>query len=99
MAYAAVRRPRSNTALIWGVYVRPSWRGRHIAEDMLEVCVGWARENGVSVVKLAVVSTNGGAIRCYLRCGFQVYGVEPQVLFHDGVMQDDLLMARVLANE
>lgn len=81
---------------IWGVYVQPAWRGRHIAEEMLEACVGWARENRVSVVKLAVVSTNGGAIRCYLRCGFQVYGVEPQALFHHGVMQDDLLMARIL---
>jgi RimJ/RimL family protein N-acetyltransferase len=37
------------------------------------------------------------AIRCYNRCGFTVYGVEPQAIRHDGVMYDELLMARQAA--
>jgi len=50
----------------------------------------------VKIVKLAVVTTNTGAIRCYARCGFQVYGIEPQALCYDSVFYDELLMARTI---
>jgi RimJ/RimL family protein N-acetyltransferase len=46
------------------------------------------------LVKLAVVTTNASAIRCYIQCGFRVYGVEPQVIYYDGVYYDELLMSR-----
>ncbi|HJW84436.1 MAG TPA: GNAT family N-acetyltransferase [Anaerolineae bacterium] len=83
-----------HNGLIWGVYVRPEWRGLKIAEALLGACVDWARARGVRLVKLAVVTTNTAAIRCYTRCGFTVYGIEPEVLYYDGVYYDELLMAR-----
>jgi RimJ/RimL family protein N-acetyltransferase len=44
-----------------------------------------------------VVTTNAPAIRCYARHGFTVYGVEPEVIFANGVYYDELLMLRRLA--
>jgi RimJ/RimL family protein N-acetyltransferase len=46
------------------------------------------------VVKLGVITTNTPAIRCYARCGFTVYGIDPKVIYYDGVFYDELLMAR-----
>lgn len=81
---------------IWGVYVRPEWRGLDLARQLIDACVAWAVARDVRIVKLAVVTTNTAAIRCYARCGFDVYGVEPQALCYDGVCYDELLMARRL---
>ncbi len=85
-----------HSGMMWGVYVRSEWRGQRIAERLIEACVAWARAREMRLVKLAVVTTNAAAIRCYLRCGFTVYGVEPQVIFYDGVYYDELLMSRAV---
>ena len=83
-----------HSATIVSMYVRPAWRGLRIAEGLVTACVDWARTQEIKIVKLAVVTTNTGAIRCYARCGFQVYGVEPQALYYNSVFYDELLMAR-----
>jgi RimJ/RimL family protein N-acetyltransferase len=83
-----------HSANIWGMYVQPDWRGLHIAEGLVTACVDWARTRGVKVVKLAVVTTNTRAIRCYARCDFRVYGIEPQALYYNEEFYDELLMAR-----
>jgi ribosomal protein S18 acetylase RimI-like enzyme len=80
--------------VIWGVYVTPAWRGRRVAEALMNECVAWAQAQGLAVVKLGVITTNTPAIRCYARCGFTVYGIEPTVIHHNGVFYDELLMAR-----
>ncbi len=85
-----------HSAFIWGVYVRPDWRGLHIAESLLAACAEWAREHGVKILKLGVSTANASAIRSYIRAGFHVYGVEPQALCLDGTYYDELLMARTI---
>jgi RimJ/RimL family protein N-acetyltransferase len=85
-----------HSGIIWGVYVRPAWRGLQIAERLIAECMAWARTRDMRLVKLGVVTTNTAAIRCYARCGFTVYGIEPQTIHHDGVYYDELLMARQL---
>ncbi len=85
-----------HSTTIVGMYVRPDWRGLQIAERLVTACVEWARTQEVKIVKLAVVTTNTRAIRCYARCGFQVYGIEPQALYYDRVFYDELLMARTI---
>jgi len=85
-----------HAAFIWGVYVRPGWRGRHVAEALLSECLAWARGHGVVVAKLGVATHNAPAIRCYTRCGFTVYGVDPQTILHEGVYYDELLMSRAV---
>ena len=83
--------------VIWGVYVQPAWRGLHIAEALIEACIAWGRGLGMTVVKLGVTANNAPALRCYLRCGFTVYGVDPQAICYNGVMYDELLMAKFIA--
>ncbi len=94
---AIVRRNTSKTrhgADIVGMYVRPEWRGLRIADRLIAACIEWARERQVKVVHISVVTSNTPAIRCYARCGFSVYGIEPQALYYDNVYYDELLMAR-----
>jgi ribosomal protein S18 acetylase RimI-like enzyme len=86
----------AHSGTIWGVYVRPAWRGLRIAERLIEQCAAWATEHGAIVLKLGVVTTNTSAIRCYRRCGFSVYGEEPQAIQVDGRMYAELLMVRYL---
>ncbi len=83
-----------HSGVIWGVYVRPEWRGARISNRLIDACIGWARSRDMRIVKLAVVVSNTVAIRGYARCGFAVYGLEPQSIYHDGVYHDQLLMAR-----
>ena len=81
-------------ATIVAVYVRAEWRGNRITDGLIGQCLAWAGEHGVLRVRVAVITSNASAIRCYARCGFQVYGVEPAVIFNDGVYYDELLMGR-----
>jgi RimJ/RimL family protein N-acetyltransferase len=86
----------AHSAMIWGVYVRPEWRGLRVAEELLAKSAEWAQAHGIKIIKLAVVTTNMAAIRCYARCGFSVYGVEPQANYYAGKMYAELLLARVI---
>ena len=83
---------------IFGVYTQPEWRGTGVADALLEACVDYARQLGMRLVQLGVVTTNASAIRLYLRCGFTVYGVEPESIQHDGIYYDELLMARKITS-
>jgi RimJ/RimL family protein N-acetyltransferase len=87
-----------HSATIWGVYVRPSWRGLRIAQVLIEACIAWAKSNGVSIVKLGVTAASTSAVRCYQRCGFTIYGTEPRGIFYDGKYYDGYLMVRSLQN-
>jgi ribosomal protein S18 acetylase RimI-like enzyme len=93
-----VRRENSpatqHSATVWGVFVLEQWRGLHIAENLIQQCVGWASANEVSSLRLGVVTTNSSAVRCYRRCGFIVYGVEPQSISVNDRMYDEFLMVR-----
>ena len=85
-----------HAGVIWGVYVRPVWRLQRLAEALLHACITWAQRHHMQQVKLVVVNTNVAAIRCYARCGFTVYGLESQAIYHDGHYYDELLMTRRL---
>jgi len=84
---------------LWGVYVRPQWRGIKIAEALIQKCVEWGQKHGIKIYKLGVVATNLPAIRCYARCGFKVYGIEPQAIFYNDSMYDELLMAKTTGTD
>jgi len=74
-----------HSASIYGVYVRPDWRGRGLGVRLIVASLGWARQNGLKIVKLAVVSSNAAAIRGYQKAGFREYGLEPAALFYAGM--------------
>jgi RimJ/RimL family protein N-acetyltransferase len=79
---------------IWGVFVLPDWRGLHIAEALINASVDWARSKNIVIVKLGVLKASESAIRCYQRCGFTIYGTEPQGMFYNGTYYDGYLMSR-----
>lgn len=93
VAYSRARKSRHSAYLV-SMYVRPEWRGRGIADGLVAACLDWARAREITILKLGVAASNIPAIRCYVRCGFQVYGLEPQAIYHEGVYYDELLMAR-----
>jgi len=85
-----------HSAIVWGVYVTPAWRGQHVAEGILEECIRWAGENSIVVLKLGVVTTNQAAIHCYQHAGFTIYGTEPKSNYLDGKYYDEYLMAKLI---
>ena len=82
-----------HAAVIWGVYVSPEWRGLHIAEELIRSCFAWAKTRKIVMAKLGVAAMNTSAVRCYQRCGFEIYGTEPRSLFYDGKYYDFYLMS------
>jgi len=81
---------------LWGVYVKSAWRGFHICGAMLNEIFEWAIENSMGVIYLGVTVSEKPAIRCYSRCGFKEYGIEPKVIFYNGIYYDQLLMVKLL---
>jgi ribosomal protein S18 acetylase RimI-like enzyme len=81
--------------LMWGVYLRPTLRGRGVGEALLDRLIAHAREH-VDVLKCVVNPANRGARALYLSRGFEPYGLEPKALRIDGRDQDDELMVLVL---
>lgn len=81
---------------LWGVYVQPEFRGLRLPDDMLALCLIWAKDLGLRLVKLAVSADNPIALRVYLRQGFKLYGIEPALIHHAGVDVDGLWMAKWL---
>lgn len=79
-----------HTSIIWGVYVVPEERGRRIGRLLMERAIEQARQwEGVTQVKLTVVTTNQAALKLYEKLGFQKWGVEPQALIVDGEPLDE----------
>ena len=75
------------------MYIRPNWRGKHVSEALIRAGLGWAKEQNIVIVKLAVVTNNIPAIRSYKHCGFKIYGTEPKAIFYDNVYYDEHLMS------
>ena len=86
-----------HSATVWGVHIRPEWRGLHIAGRLMEAGIEWAKMRRVEIVKLGVVTTNTSAVRCYERCGFSIYGTDPRGIFYEGKYYDEYLMSRNIA--
>jgi RimJ/RimL family protein N-acetyltransferase len=81
-----------HSAWVWGVYVKPEWRGLHIAEELIRCCFTWGKARSIVIAKLGVAAINKSAVRCYERCGFKIYGTEPRALFYDGQYYDFHMM-------
>jgi RimJ/RimL family protein N-acetyltransferase len=84
----------AHVGTVWGVYVRAPFRGRGLAEQLLLAGIEWARTKGLLRLKLSVVEGNDLARRCYERCGFTAYGIEPAAVRWEGRLYDEVLMGR-----
>jgi len=57
-------------ALIGGLVVKESVRGRRIGQRLCEEAEGWARARGVATIRVTSRNTRGDAHRFYLRDGY-----------------------------
>jgi RimJ/RimL family protein N-acetyltransferase len=85
---------RKHCGDIWGVYVRPAYRGKRLMDTMIERAIDWCRSSGIRIVNLSVGTHNATALGCYLRRGFSVYGVSPEEMLVNGRFIDELLLFR-----
>lgn len=88
----------AHKAFLWGMYVPPEHRGRHVGRQLIETALARTREvPGIEQVVLAVVTSNANARELYRRCGFTSYGIEPHALkLPDGRYLDEDMMIRYL---
>jgi ribosomal protein S18 acetylase RimI-like enzyme len=62
------------TAQLVSMWVRPSSRGRHVGEALIEAAARWAGERDFGALFLWVTESNTAARRLYERCGFTATG-------------------------
>jgi RimJ/RimL family protein N-acetyltransferase len=90
------RNPRtklSHKSMIWGVYVRPAFRGTGIARAILSEIVRRAKAiDGLDQINLTVAEGTP-AKQLYVSLGFEVFGHERNSLKVDGEYLDEDQMA------
>jgi RimJ/RimL family protein N-acetyltransferase len=82
--------------MLWGMYVRRSYRGTGLARRLVTAIIEHASQR-VELLQLFVISDNVPARRLYQRLGFAEYGVERHATKYRGKYHDDVLMALPLA--
>ncbi len=80
--------------LLWGMYVATPGLG--LGEQIVRALVDVARNAGGKSIQLTVMADNRRARALYERCGFSVYGLEPDSVQRDDGFADELLMRVVL---
>jgi ribosomal protein S18 acetylase RimI-like enzyme len=87
----------AHKAYIWGVYVAPEARGRGIGQRLMQAVLEHAGNVlRVRQVNLGVNAANQTALALYQRMGFEAFGLERGFMLLDGVLQDEIQMARRL---
>lgn len=75
----------AHKAYAWGMFVAPERRRRGIGARLLAAVIEHARTlGGVEWVQLSVSESTPDARRVYERAGFEIWGVEPDALRHEG---------------
>src|SRR5271154_2017520 len=85
-----LREKSNHKGLIWGVYVRPAFRGQSVARALFEVLLERARSQpGLEQILLTVAVEQTAARRLYRSLGFKVFGHERHALKVDGAYVDE----------
>ena len=75
---------------IWGVYVRPRWRGSGVGRALLAELIKQVRSiSGLEQIHLTVSTGQTAARRLYESLGFEVFGHERHALKVDGEYVDE----------
>ena len=87
------RNPRLKShhkGVIWGVYVRPQWRGTGVGRTVLSELLKQARTlAGLEQIQLTVSTSQTAAKKLYESLGFEVFGHERHALKVDGEYVDE----------
>ena len=89
--FARNLRPKSrHKALIWGVYVQPTFRNLGVARGILITLIERAKMNPhVEKIMLTVAADQVAAKRLYQSLGFEVFGHEKHSLKVEGAYVDE----------
>jgi RimJ/RimL family protein N-acetyltransferase len=72
---------KKHAALIIGMYVRASARGKGMGRALLEAAIDHASQRpGTIILTLTVTEGNQSAIRLYREAGFQAWGTQPMAI-------------------
>lgn len=77
--------------ILWGMYIKPEYRRRGIADALLVEVINGARDLVIQL-QLTCATNNPVAIRLYQKHGFKIYGTEPSSLKIDDIFYDEALM-------
>lgn len=84
-------RQRQHQGVVWGVYIKPQYRGQKIGDALLEAIITQAKSI-VKQLQLSAHAENHSALRLYQRHGFEVYGIEPRAIKVGDRYYDESLM-------
>jgi RimJ/RimL family protein N-acetyltransferase len=85
-------------SLLFGMFVRPEYRGHGIGRALIDAALDHARSRpGSLVMQLALTGGNVSAQRLYEACGFTTFGVEPMGLCIEGGFRAKVHMWRAVA--
>lgn len=88
---------RRHRAMVWGVYVGPSARGRGVSKMLLKECLHLAREmEGLHHLVLTVSSYAKAARKLYSSAGFTEFGREVEAARTGEVAMDEIHMMLVV---
>jgi ribosomal protein S18 acetylase RimI-like enzyme len=79
------------------IAVHPAYQRQGIGQRLIEAVKDMARVEGISKLRLRVLSSNPGAFSFYRNCGFQEEGRLIQEFYVDGRYVDDILMSCFLS--
>jgi ribosomal protein S18 acetylase RimI-like enzyme len=88
----------AHKGILWGMYVRPTYRGLGVGRMLVEAIIDHAREH-VELLQLLVVSDNLAARRLYESLGFVEYGIEWHATKYRDRYHDDVMMVLPLMIE
>ncbi len=58
------------------MYVKPEHRGKGVNKRILDALLDWAKERGLSEIRLEVYSENSAAVKAYEKAGFKTLLLE-----------------------
>ncbi len=91
---------REHRAFIWGLYLRPGYRGQGQGRALLLALLERARKlQGLHHLLVTVVSDNARALGFYQALGFEIWGTEPAALRVEEQLYDEIHLWLELADD
>ena len=82
----------SHKGIIWGVYVKDTYRTHGVASKLIEMLITEAKKNKIELLQLSVNTNNIKALNFYKKYGFNIYGTEIKATKIDEKYYDEYLM-------
>lgn len=88
----------SHKGNLFGLYVKPEYRGKYIADSLIENIINHAKTKVIQL-HLTCTTTNQAAVSLYKKHGFKIYGTEARALKLEAQFFDEYLMVLEFDND